>query len=613
MSPREKVVEQECTKCCTSRSSLQVDPTAIRSILDGNQAQIKNSVRNFIERRLEPIDTYELSHHEYRKEVFNWCKQIADARIFRLRDLKDNPEAFFAFMETIVYWDCSAAVKFAVQNSLFGGTVLKLGSDSHTKYIDAIEQITLPGCFAMTEIGHGSNVRGIETTADYDQSTKEFIINTPSEAAFKFWIGNSAVHGQMATVFAQLNLKGKALGVHAFLVAIRTPDGTVCKGVTIRDCGHKMGLNGVDNGALGFNHVRIPRENLLNRHSSVLEDGTYKCNFPNSSAHFAATIGELVAGRVVIGRFSTSVAKLGLTIAVRYAHSRRQFGPPGAEEVPLMYYKSHRRRLMPLLASAFVYDSLGKWAGAKFVDKTAHEQDVHAHAAGFKVMASEFCCEALQTCRECCGGQGYRSKNRLGMLKADSDIFMTFEGDNTVLLQQVTKFLLSEIQSQAKTNRFSGAVAYMAFKAPSSPAKANFSSAEWFRSAAGFRSCLLVKELARRMSALNRQGKGAFDSWNECLVLVLKVARAHMDYMAIANAYRGSEVFDACANLDALVRLEKDLAWLQARGFLSSEDVLQYEQAMTNLCDQLAEVSSVLVESFAIPKKCLPRADLTEY
>ena len=110
-------------------------------------------------------------------------------------------------------------------------------------------ELKLPGCFAMTETGHGSNVRGLITTATYDQATKNITIHSPDYASGKEYIGN-AMHSRMAAVFAQLIVNGKNEGVHALLVPIRDRDHNILPGVRIEDCGYKMGLNGVDNGRI---------------------------------------------------------------------------------------------------------------------------------------------------------------------------------------------------------------------------------------------------------------------------------------------------------------------------------------------------------------------------
>lgn len=144
------------------------------------------------------------------------------------------------------------------------------------------------GCFALTELGHGSNVRGIQTTAHYDKETEEFVINSPTDLAMKFWIGGAAKSATMCVAFSQLYLEGKCLGPHVFLVPLRDRRSfKPLKGITLGDCGRKMGLDGIDNGFIIFNNVRIPRENLLNRFSNVTKEGKFETTIENPDSRFA--------------------------------------------------------------------------------------------------------------------------------------------------------------------------------------------------------------------------------------------------------------------------------------------------------------------------------------
>ena len=72
----------------------------------------------------------------------------------------------------------------------------------HDKFLPLLDDLTLPGCFGMTELGHGSNVMGIETTAVYDAQTQEFVLKTPTDQASKFWIGGAAQHGKVRILAA---------------------------------------------------------------------------------------------------------------------------------------------------------------------------------------------------------------------------------------------------------------------------------------------------------------------------------------------------------------------------------------------------------------------------
>ena len=225
----------------------------------------------------------------------------------------------------------------------------------HERFLPEISRGELLGGFAMSELGHGSNVRDLETTATYDAATREFVINTPTGSAHKEWIGNAAVHGRMMTVFAQLIVNGTNHGVHAILVPVRQPQGALCEGVRIADSGHKEGLNGVDNGRIWFDHVRVPREHLLNRFGDVSAEGVYASTDRKSGQallHYG--IGTLVGGRITIGLSALSAVKSALTIAIRYGNRRRQFGEPGQPETALPDYRTHQRRLPPALATSIV-------------------------------------------------------------------------------------------------------------------------------------------------------------------------------------------------------------------------------------------------------------------
>ena len=265
--------------------------------------------------------------------------------------------ASIAAFETLAYGDLSVLVKTGVQFGLFGGAILHLGTkEHHEAYLEDTITGKLLGCFAMTEAGHGSNVQALETVATYDADSQEFVINTPTESGHKDYIGNAARHGEMAVVFAQLEIDGKSEGVHAFVVRIRR-DGRPVPGVRIEDCGLKMGLNGVDNGRIWFDPagtVRVPRANLLNKFADVTEDGTYTSDIESQGRRFFTMLGTLVQGRVSVGAGGLSAAKVALTIAIRYGLRRRQFetGEDQPEQL-LLDYGLHQRRLLPRLARTY--------------------------------------------------------------------------------------------------------------------------------------------------------------------------------------------------------------------------------------------------------------------
>lgn len=231
------------------------DVEAMGDLLDGEHAELRTHIRTLLQ---DPVFEYPDSPSTavYRQKVLQWCRLLADQGLGGLaypeaHGGEGDMEKFIVAFETLAYHDLSMVIKYGVQFGLFGGSIHRLGTERHhEEYLEKVGSLTLPGCFAMTELGHGSNVRELETTAHYDPETEEFVIDTPHDGARKEWIGNAADHGRLATVFAQLHTDGEEHGVHAFLVPIRRANGSPMPRVRIADCGEKMGLNGVDNGRL---------------------------------------------------------------------------------------------------------------------------------------------------------------------------------------------------------------------------------------------------------------------------------------------------------------------------------------------------------------------------
>src|SRR3954447_17002082 len=390
----------------------------LRALLDGPYPGTRERVRWWLSQPgNEPVD--DLPMEEHRERVLAWVRELAsegDTAIGYPVEYggQGSPGRSVTSFETLAMGDLSLLVKCGVQFGLFGGAILHLGTASHhERYLKDVATVDLPGCFAMTETGHGSNVQALGTTATYDPETQEFVVHTPDDEARKDYIGNAARDGRMAVVFAQLNAGGEERGVHALLVPIRDAHGDPCPGVRLEDCGAKLGLNGVDNGRIWFDHVRVPRENLLDKYAQVSGDGTYFSAIENPTRRFFTMIGTLIQGRVSVGGASISASKVALTIAIRRALERRQFGPPGSDQALLMDYRTHQRRLLPALAKTYALS----FAQLQLVDQL-HEafttaagdrelRELETLAAGVKAVATWHASETIQSCREACGGAGY--------------------------------------------------------------------------------------------------------------------------------------------------------------------------------------------------------------
>ncbi|SDS20660.1 acyl-CoA dehydrogenase family protein [Agrococcus carbonis] len=372
---------------------------------------------------------------------------------------EDDHGGNIAGFEELVLADPSLQIKSGVQFGLFGAAVLHLGTQHHhDTFLPAIMRFEVPGAFAMTETGHGSDVASIGTTATYDAETEEFVIHTPFRGAWKDYLGNAALHGKHAVVFAKLITRGIDHGVHAFYVPIRDDEGAFLPGVGGEDDGYKGGLNGIDNGRLHFTHVRVPRTNLLNRYGDVAPDGTYSSPIASPGRRFFTMIGTLVQGRVSLDGAAAVAQQAALAIAIRYGAERRQFNASSdTHEEVLLDYRRHQRRLFTRLAKAYAQTYAHERLLTKFdgvfsgrTDTPEEREDLETLAAGLKALSTWQALDTLQEAREACGGAGFLGENRLVQLRADLDIYVTFEGDNTVLLQLVGKRLLGDFAKQFK-------------------------------------------------------------------------------------------------------------------------------------------------------------------
>ncbi|MHB1170995.1 MAG: acyl-CoA dehydrogenase family protein [Lacisediminihabitans sp.] len=440
-----------------------VDVESLGRQLMGTWADVRRTAREFVKNpELHRIDGLTLA--EQRERVLGQLHILVEQgevhRAFpkSVGGMEDNGGNITAF-EELVSADPSLQIKSGVQWGLFGSAVMHLGTEHHHEtLLSDIMSLKVPGAFAMTETGHGSDVASVGTTANYDPETREFVVHTPFRGAWKDYLGNAALHGTAAVVFAQLITRGMNHGVHAFYVPIRSKDGTFLPGIGGEDDGLKGGLNGIDNGRLHFTRVRIPRENLLNKYGDVAEDGSYTSAIDSPGRRFFTMLGTLVQGRVSLDGAAVAASAMGLAIAVTYGNQRRQFtaGSDTDEEV-LLDYQRHQRRLIPRLATTyamtFAHDEFLVKFDAVFsgkADTDDDRQDLETLAAALKPLSTWAAVDILQEAREACGGAGYLAENRLVGLRADLDVYVTFEGDNNVLLQLVAKRLLFDYSSRSK-------------------------------------------------------------------------------------------------------------------------------------------------------------------
>jgi acyl-CoA oxidase len=644
----------------------EVDVQALTALLDGKYAEVRDLVRRNLATYASVLEEAEtLPRDEYRDRVRGLLLEMAATGQTGMGFPEEyggggDLGASIAAFETLAYGDLSVLVKVGVQFGLFGGAILQLGTrHHHDAYLRDLVTGRLMGCFAMTETGHGSNVQALGTVAAYDPAAGEFVISTHGDQSRKDYIGNAARHARLAVVFAQLDTgpagHRERQGVHAFVVPIRDETGAPAAGVRIEDDGLKLGLNGVDNGRLWFDGVRVPRDALLNRFADVAEDGTYSSSIDNPNRRFFTMLGTLVQGRVCVGGAGINAAKVALAIAVHYAVRRRQFEAQAEDEEQLLLdYGMHQRRLLPLVARTYALHFAQEvvalqlhevFSGTPSLDGDDEKsrRELESRAAGTKVLGTWHATETIQECREACGGAGYLAVNRFAALKADTDVFTTFEGDNHVLLQLVAKGLLTDYASdfedldQLGMVRFVTGMAVEAVVERTSVHKllerikdvlpggdkwddeAGILDTNYHLAMLRFREEHMLAGVARRLK------RGIDNGMNPGLVFsrvqdhVIAAARAHVERLALEAFVDKLSSLDESENkralallcdLHALSVIEADRAWFMEHGRLTVVRSKAISREVNRLCRRVRPIAVELVDAFGVPAEMLRSPDL---
>ncbi|KAL0084990.1 hypothetical protein J3Q64DRAFT_1809703 [Phycomyces blakesleeanus] len=516
------------------------------------------------------------------------------------------------------------SMRFFVHASLFRNAVNMLGNkNQQDKWNTKIENLEVIGCFAMTELGHSSALRDIETTATYDIATDEFVLESPTVTSSKWWIGMAGQTATHTVAIAQTIIHGKNVGLNWFIVQLRSQtDGSLMPNVVAGDIGQKVGHLGLDNGWIQFHRNRIPRKNMLSRWVSLDRHGNFSPP-PNPAVMYATLIPE----RLSLVLVTTQLISQAIVIATRYGVVRRQ----GAKNEQIMDYQSHYVKLVPAISFMYMVKTAQKDLDEQFSILTAggnmdpatylnYMGEMHAMAACFKGLTGWYSSEILEDCRRACGGHAYSSYNAIGSIIGDWGVMTTGGGDNVVLLQQAARHLLFRLEQKLKFNQYPK----FSFKSPTqyiNYAEEYLGNTKW--NVSDVSQCLgnfsvvegaLCTILVKRLNSIQKNLESGM-THNDVLLESVRVAEMHCAvflFSTNAAAYHKStadpaldkgvlSIMNRLTVLWGLHILYKYSDQGFKEGFLSPEQIKDIEYIYFDYCKSLRSQVIGLTDGFGYP------------
>lgn len=481
--------------------------------------------------------------------------------------------------------------------------------------------------YAQTELGHGSNLRGLETMATFDRGTDEFIIHSPTLTSIKWWPSGmyACTHG---IVFAQLLIDGKNHGVHAFWVQFRDDQGCLMPGVEVGEIGPKIHTSNTNIGYARFTQVRVARSNMFDKFQQVTREGTYVAP-PRQLSKFGG-ITMMNTRMLFIIQAALELGK-ATCIAVRYSCVRAQgfkntiAADPlgtGVGEHFIIDYKMQQYRLFKCLAQAYMIflstmDLLGQVTRLQAAIANGQEKErdeaaaqlpeLHASLSAIKSLSTVVAMDGAEDCRRTCGGQGYLKSSGIAGIVTAFGIYVTGEGEQVVLALQAARFLVKAVADSRAGRALAGSVLYL----QDEPLKAERVST-WKGQTERLLALLRNRvrkycfKLEAEFRAATDSGLGFDDALNCCAVLACETAEHHASYVLARNFHRAVKTMIRDPALSAAMARLVDLALLvQLRenagtfiGLIEDEELDLARVRINELLDQIRPDCVGLTDAF---------------
>ncbi|XP_048244379.1 peroxisomal acyl-coenzyme A oxidase 1-like [Haliotis rufescens] len=438
----------------------------------------------------------------------------------------------------------------SLHHSMFIPGIERLATDEQkAEWLPLALNFKIIGTYAQTELGHGTNLLALETTATFDPKADEFVMNTPKITSMKWWPGGLGKSSTHAIVLAQLVLRGKNYGMHPFIVQLRSlEDHTPMPGITVGDIGPKLALQNIDNGFLMMNNVRIPRTNMLMRNAKVSRDGHFSTS-GSSKANYAT----MILIRVKILSWASSLLVQGATTSIRYSAVRRQSQlKPGGEEMQILSYQSQQYKLFPALAATFAFHFVTRTMTAVY--EKAYEEiiggnnrllaELHSQSSCLKALLSEETCVFLETQRRSMGGHGYMLMAGGGAYLLAAKTLPTVEGENTVLYQQTARYLMKQVANALSGQQLQGSSSYLAadpeYVCPIQEVN-DCRNTRILLDIYRNRAYGIVTGTARKLHADMTSGMEQHVAWNNNMIRLVRAGKVHSQYYAVECFVEGVE------------------------------------------------------------------------